>query len=68
VKIFNASRINLNLPGRPLRSNWLDCNSLDYNQSLDQIVVNSRQGEFYIINHGGTFIAGNPTASIALIC
>ena len=56
-------RINLNLPGRPLRSNWLDCNSLDYNQSLDQIVVNSRQGEFYIIDHGGTFIAGNPTAA-----
>ena len=59
-------KINLNLPGRPLRANWLDCNSLDYNQSLDQIVVNSRQGEFYIIDHGNTFLAGNPTGSIAL--
>ena len=59
-------KINLNLPGRPLQSNWLDCNSLDFNQSLNQIVVNSRQGEFYIIDHGNTFLAGNPSGSIAL--
>ena len=59
-------KIDLNLPGRPLQSNWLDCNSLDFNQSLNQIVVNSRQGEFYIIDHGNTFIAGNPSGSIAL--
>jgi formylglycine-generating enzyme required for sulfatase activity len=59
-------RIDLNLPGRPLQSNWLDCNSIDFNQSLNQIVVNSRQGEFYIIDHGNTFIAGNPSGSIAL--
>ncbi|MCE5228217.1 DUF1566 domain-containing protein [bacterium] len=58
-------RLNLNLPGRPIRSQWPSCNSLDYNQSLDQIVVNSEQGEFYIVNHGSTFIAGNPAASIA---
>ena len=59
-------RINLNLPGRPLRSNWLDCNAIDYNPTLDQIVVNSRQGEFYVIDHGNTFLAGNPSGSIAL--
>ncbi|MBS1792969.1 MAG: aryl-sulfate sulfotransferase [Acidobacteria bacterium] len=59
-------RINLNLPGRPVRADWLDCNSIDYNQSLDQIVVNSRQGEFYVIDHGNTFLAGNPAGSIAL--
>jgi len=59
-------KINLNLPGRPLCSNWLDCNSIDYNASLDQIVVNSRQGEFYLIDHGNTFLAGNPVGSIAL--
>ncbi len=62
----HPGRIDLNLPGRPLRSNWLDCNSLDFNQSLDQIVVNSRQGELYIIDHGSTFLAGNPAGSIAL--
>ena len=59
-------KINLNLPGRPLRSNWLDCNSLDFNQTLNQIVFNSRQGEFYIIDHGNTFLRGNPSGSIAL--
>lgn len=59
-------KINLNLPGRPLRANWLDCNSLEFNQTLNQIVVNSRQGEFYILDHGNTFLAGNPAGSIAL--
>ncbi|MCX7047485.1 MAG: DUF1566 domain-containing protein [Candidatus Sumerlaeota bacterium] len=58
-------KLNLNLPGRPLRSGWPSGNSLDYNQALDQIVINSMQGEFYIINRGGTFVVGNPTASIA---
>lgn len=58
-------RLNINLPGKPLRNDWLHCNSLDYNGELDQIVVNSVQGEFYVIDHGGTFVAGNPTASIA---
>jgi hypothetical protein len=58
-------RINLNLPGRPVDSNWLHCNSLDYNPALDQIVVNCEQGEMYVIDHGGTFVVGNPAASIA---
>jgi hypothetical protein len=59
-------RINLNLPGRPVRANWLDCNALAFNQALNQVVVNSRQGEFYVIDHGGTFLPGNPSGSIAL--
>jgi Arylsulfotransferase (ASST) len=59
-------RINLNLPGRPVKRDWLHCNSLDYNEELDQIVTNSVQGEFYVIDHGTTFIVGDPTASIAL--
>ena len=44
----------------------MHCNSIDYNDSLGQIVINSVQGEFYIIDHDNTFIAGNPTGSIAL--
>ncbi|HNQ87981.1 MAG TPA: DUF1566 domain-containing protein [Verrucomicrobiota bacterium] len=59
-------RLNLNLPGRPLRRDWLHCNSIDYNQALDQIVINSVQGEFYVIDHGNTFVAGDPTAGLAL--
>ena len=58
-------RINLNLPGRPLKRDWLHCNSIDYNAELDQIVVNSVQGELYVIDHGNTFIPGDPKASIA---
>ena len=58
-------KIDLNLPGRPLRANWLDCNSLDYNQALDQVLVNSRQGEMYVIDRGNTFVAGDPAASLA---
>ena len=59
-------RININLRGNPLRSDWLHCNSLDYNQELDLIVINSVQGEFYVIDHGNTFLKGNSTGSIAL--
>ncbi|MCE9615253.1 MAG: DUF1566 domain-containing protein [Lentisphaerae bacterium] len=65
--ISNApGRIDVNLPSRPVKKDWLHCNSLDYNSELDQIVINSVQGEFYVIDHGGTFVAGNPAAGIAL--
>jgi len=60
------NRLNINLTGHNLKADWLHCNSLDYNQTLDQIVVNSVQGEFYVIDHGNTFVAGNATSSIAL--
>jgi hypothetical protein len=53
-------KINLNLPGRPVRRDWLHCNSMDYNQELGQVVLNSVQGEFCVIDHINTFIAGNP--------
>ncbi len=59
-------RLNLNIPGLKPKRDWLHCNSIDYNPDLDQIVINSVRGEFYIIDHGGTFIPGNPDSSIAL--
>lgn len=58
-------RININMPGRPLKRDWLHCNSMDYNAELDQVVINSVQGELYVIDHGGTFVAGDPKAGIA---
>jgi phosphodiesterase/alkaline phosphatase D-like protein len=67
ASISNApGRINLNLPGRPLTNDWLHCNSIDFNTNLDQIVITAAGGEFYVIDHGNTFVAGNPAASIAL--
>ena len=54
------------MAGNALQKDWLHCNSIDYNDSLGHIVVNSVQGEFYIIDHDNTFLAGNPSGSIAL--
>ncbi len=59
-------KIDLNIQGNPVRSDWLHCNSLDYNEDLDLIVVNSVHGEFYVVDHGNTFIANQPANSIAL--
>jgi hypothetical protein len=47
-------RLNMNLPGKGMRGDWLHCNSMDYNPELDQIVINSVQGEFYVIDHSTT--------------
>lgn len=57
-------RININLPGRPPKRDWLHCNALDYNAELGQVVTSSVQGEFYVIEHDKTFIPGDPAASI----
>lgn len=59
-------RIDLNLRGNPVKSDWMHCNSLDYNQQLDMIVINSVHGEFYVIDHGNTFIPNMADSSIAL--
>ena len=59
-------KIDLNMRGNPVTSDWLHCNSLDYNQTLDLIVINSVHGEFYVIDHGRTFLPNNAAGSIAL--
>ena len=61
-----AGKINLNLAGYPVQNDWLHCNSIDYNQTLDQIVINSVHGEFYVIDHGNTFVANDSATSITL--
>jgi len=60
-----AGQLNISLT--PLTTDMLHCNSLDYNQSLDQIVINSRNiNEFYVIDHGNTFVDNsNVSANIA---
>jgi hypothetical protein len=37
----HPGRININLPGRPLRRDWLHCNSMDYNAELGHVVINA---------------------------
>jgi hypothetical protein len=59
-------KIDLNIRGNGVKSDWNHCNSLDYNQDKDMIVINSVHGEFYVIDHGNTFIPNDPDSSIAL--
>ena len=53
--------------GRGVSGDFVHFNSIDYNPVLGQIAVNNSFGsEFWIINHDGTFIPGDPAASRAL--
>jgi hypothetical protein len=62
----HPERFNLNW-GSGITGDFTHQNALDYNQTLDQIVVNNdRMGELYVINHGGTFVVGDFEASKAL--
>lgn len=62
----NFQKMDVNF-GAGRSGDWIHINSLDYNETLDQIVLNnSRDSEFYVIDHGATFIPGNPANSIAL--
>ena len=59
-------RLNANLPGHPIRRDWLHNNAMDYSEELDQVMFDTVQGEIYIIDHGGTFVPGDLEASMAL--
>lgn len=56
VIVDNPQRINLNYAGINLEAqDWLHVNALDYNEELDQIVVNCRNfSEFWVIDHSTT--------------
>jgi hypothetical protein len=60
-----SGRININMPGKPLKGDWLHCNSIDYSPDSGHIVINSVQGELYVVDHDGTFVAGDPAEGIA---
>ena len=62
---YYPGRLDINW-GKTVRRDWLHFNSLDHNEKRDQIVVNTVDGEFYVIDHGNTFIPGDPDRSIAL--
>jgi len=59
-------KIDLNMPGKPVKKDWLHCNSLDYNDQTGHIVINSVHGELYVIDHDGTFLKDDPEGSIEL--
>jgi hypothetical protein len=59
----HPEKIDLNW-GDGLRGDFIHQNALDYNETLDQIVVsNSKMSEFYVIDHGRTFVHGDFQAS-----
>jgi hypothetical protein len=59
-------RLDINF-GAGRSGDWIHINSFDYNEALDQIVINnSTDSEFYVIDHGATFVGGDPEKSIAL--
>jgi hypothetical protein len=47
--------LNLNYTGGGTNVDWLHCNSIDYNESLDQILISSHNlGEVWVIDHSTT--------------
>jgi len=63
----NPGKLDLNWGVGVGNYDFIHQNSLDYNEELDHIVVNaSTQSEFFIIDHGATFIPGDLQKSIAL--
>ena len=54
--LMNPQLLDINYMGvSNAKMNWLHVNSIQYNESLDQIVVSSRHmGEFYMIDHSTT--------------
>ena len=53
--------------GRGMRGDFVHFNSMDYNETLGQVVANNSTGsEFWVIDHQGTFVPGDYKASKAL--
>ena len=51
----NPQLLDINFYAGNGKKDWLHCNSIDYNEELDQIVIGSRTlSELYIIDHSTT--------------
>ena len=53
----HPEKINLNYPGGSinLQEDWTHANGIDYNETLDQIIINIRNfNEFWIVDHSTT--------------
>jgi hypothetical protein len=55
----HPEKLDINWPtpyGGPI-ADWTHCNSLDYNQELDHIVLNAKHiSTFFVVDHGATFV------------
>ncbi len=59
----HPGKLDLNF-GPGVNGNWIHSNAFDYNEDLDHVVINnSRMSEFYVIDHGATFVPGDPEQS-----
>lgn len=53
--------------GAGANGDWIHANGFDYNAVLDQVIINnSAFSESYVIDHGATFVPGDPEESIEL--
>jgi len=52
--------------GKAVSRDWNHCNGFDYNPANGHIVFDQVSGEMWIIDHDGTFVAGDPEKSIEL--
>jgi hypothetical protein len=64
--VTDQSRVNGDgTPG--VINDWQHTNALDYNEKLDHIAINAKHwSEFYIVDHGATFVPNDPEKSIEL--
>jgi len=64
--VTDQSRVNgSGAPG--VINDWQHTNALDYNEKLDHIAINAKHwSEFYIVDHGATFVPNDPAKSIEL--
>ncbi len=51
----HAELINLNYPVTGTNVDWLHCNSIDYNEELDQVMISSHNlNEIWVVDHSTT--------------
>jgi hypothetical protein len=63
----NPAKMDINFRDSGVSGDWIHANAMDYNQTLDHIVINnSTNSESYVIDHGATFVPGDSEASVGL--
>ncbi len=62
----NPGKMDPNFGGG-VTGDWIHINSFDHNAVLDQVIINnSGFSESYVVDHGATFVPGDPEESIEL--